>query len=142
MRGSRRVVSEQDWVEMVEWFILLVRGFVNVESTKWPGDGFCCMGRFVYVLCATRSRVSRRVWCWTLSYSHRGCGAALTPVLARVKTTFGHKRRLIESSSEALNVIVGSPRNIPGWCTVTNPLVREGGGPNPQRMWAWIFLNK
>ena len=42
-------------------------------------------------------------------------------------------RSLAETTGGASNVLVGTPRDILWWCTVTYPLVREGGAP--QRRW-------
>ena len=53
-----------------------VRSFDNVETNKIPGDQFCRVGLFVYVLKAARSRVGRCAGGWTRSYTRRG-GAQL-----------------------------------------------------------------
>ena len=53
---------------------------------------------------------------------------------------FDRARVPVELSAGASNVLVGTPRDIPRWCTVTNPLVREGGGPNPRQIFTCLLL--
>ena len=110
------------------------------KSRKWSGNQFCCMGLFVYVQLAARSRVGRRVECRTLSYGHRGGGA--TPRRWSVETKSNRARGLVESMSDASNVLLGTPRDIPRRCTITSHLVRKGGGPYPQRIWTvWCMCH-
>ena len=54
----------------------------------------------------------------------KGGGAA--PRRWYVVTMSDRERGLVESSSGASNILLGTPRDIPRWCTVTSHLVREG----------------
>ena len=88
---------------------------------RWP---FCiCPSRGaepIWQTCGVQDAVLRKLG-WGASTLDSRCE----------KTMSDHARGLVELSGGASNVIVGTPRYIPRWCNVTNPLVREEGGPYP-----------
>ena len=90
------------------------------------------MGIFVYDQLAAQSRVGMRAGCRTLSYGRREGGDAL--IRWSVEKMSDRARRLVESSSSASDVLLGTPHDIPRWCTATNLLVREGRRPYPRRI--------